>query len=129
MSDADMKATKASSRIVRSLRRGFTLLELLIVIAILGLLAMLAAPQLMNVLGGAKQDAAKLQIDTLGQSLDLYRLDTGAYQSAPCRLCLRGSGDVLIEGCCDKIAHGLFRDVRPGHEVGAAGQHVRQHIR
>lgn len=58
---------------------GFTLLELLIVIAILGLLMAIATPQLMRVLGGAKQDAARLSIDALGQSLDLYKLDVGSY--------------------------------------------------
>lgn len=60
-------------------RRGFTLLELLVVIVILGLIMAIATPQLMKLLGGAKQDAAKLQMQALGQSLDLYKLDVGSY--------------------------------------------------
>jgi general secretion pathway protein G len=57
--------------------RGFTLLELLIVIAILGLLGTLTAIQLSSYLGRARGDTAKLQIDQLVAALDLYRIDIG----------------------------------------------------
>lgn len=60
---------------------GFTLLELLVVLAILGLLAAIAAPQVLKHLGGAKRDAARIQIQNLAATLDLYRLDTGRYPS------------------------------------------------
>jgi general secretion pathway protein G len=60
-------------------RDGFTLLELLVVLVILGLLASVTAPAVGRYLGGAKVDAAKLQIQTLATTLDLYRLDTGTY--------------------------------------------------
>jgi general secretion pathway protein G len=59
--------------------RGFTLLELLVVLTILGLLAALAGPQLMSLLGGAKTKAARLQIERLETVLDLYKLDVGGY--------------------------------------------------
>ena len=62
--------------------RGFTLLELLVVLVILGLIASFAAPQVMNYLGGAKSDAAKIQIANLSTALDLYRLDVGRYPTA-----------------------------------------------
>ena len=61
--------------------RGFTLLELLVVLTILGLLAALAGPQLMGLLGGAKTKAARLQVDGLETVLDLYKLDVGGYPS------------------------------------------------
>ena len=58
---------------------GFTLIELLVVLVILGLLAAIAAPRAVRYLGGAKSDAAKLQIESLGAALDLYKLDVGRY--------------------------------------------------
>lgn len=62
-------------------QRGFTLIELLVVLVILGLLASLAGPKVINYLGGAKSDSAKLQIEEFGASLDLFKLETGRYPS------------------------------------------------
>jgi general secretion pathway protein G len=58
---------------------GFTLLELLVVLVILGLLAAIAAPRVMSYLGGAKTDTARIQIESLSTTLDLFRLDVGRY--------------------------------------------------
>ena len=58
---------------------GFTLLELLVVLVILGMLAAFAVPQVMNYLGGARSDAANIQVSNLSTALDLYRLDVGRY--------------------------------------------------
>lgn len=63
-------------------QRGFTLIELLVVLVILGLLASLAGPKVMNYLGGAKSDSAKLQIEEFGASLDLFKLETGRYPTS-----------------------------------------------
>lgn len=65
----------------RHRERGYTLVELLVVLAILGLLVALAAPRLIQYLGGAKTDTARIQIERLGGILDLYRLELGRYPS------------------------------------------------
>jgi general secretion pathway protein G len=71
--------TEVSS--VRRSEEGFTLLELLVVITILGLLIALVAPRLATVLGGAKDKIAAQSIDRLGTVLDMYKLDVGTYPS------------------------------------------------
>ena len=58
---------------------GLTLLELLVVLIILGLVAALAVPQVMQYLGSAKSKTARIEIDNLAATLDLYRLDAGRY--------------------------------------------------
>lgn len=60
-------------------RRGFTLLELLVVITILALLAAIVAPQVLKRIDPAKKKAAITQVGLLGQALDQFRLDTGRY--------------------------------------------------
>ena len=60
---------------------GFTLIELLVVLVILGLLAGLAGPRVLNYVTKAKTDTAVLQIEELGAVLDLYFLDFGQYPS------------------------------------------------
>jgi general secretion pathway protein H len=59
--------------------RGFTLIELLVVLLILGMIAGIAGPQIMNYLGESKAKAAKLQISEFEGTLDLYKLDVGRY--------------------------------------------------
>ncbi|MBF0310861.1 MAG: type II secretion system major pseudopilin GspG [Magnetococcales bacterium] len=63
------------------MREGFTLIELLVVLVILGLLISIAAPSLFEQMSKAKRDTAALQIENLGSSLDLYRLNIGGYPS------------------------------------------------
>ncbi|NKN32656.1 type II secretion system major pseudopilin GspG [Marichromatium bheemlicum] len=65
----------------RSHTDGFTLIELLVVLAILGLLAGVVGPQVMKFLDSSKSKTAKLQIDNLAATLDLYRLEVGRYPS------------------------------------------------
>ena len=59
--------------------RGFTLLELLVVLAILGLLIGLVAPAALRQLGSAKEKIAHQSIERLAGVLDIYKLDVGAY--------------------------------------------------
>ena len=65
----------------RQNQQGFTLMELLIVLLILGMLASIAAPQAVKYLGRAKSDTAQLQIEALAMNLDFYKLDVGEYPS------------------------------------------------
>ncbi len=60
---------------------GFTLIELLVVLSILSLLAFIAVPQVLKYLSGAKTDTARIQVQNLAGTLDLYRLDVGSYPS------------------------------------------------
>ena len=61
---------------------GFTLVELLVVLAILGMLAALVGPQVLNQLGGAKSKTAVIQINDLEQALEIYKLDVGRFPSS-----------------------------------------------
>jgi general secretion pathway protein G len=58
---------------------GFTLLELLVVMVIIGLLAGLVAPRYFEQVGKSNTKIARAQIESLGKALDQYRLDVGAY--------------------------------------------------
>ncbi len=60
-------------------RHGFTLLELLIVIVIIGLLASVVAPKLIGRIGKSKTVVARAQVESFGTALETYRLDTGEY--------------------------------------------------
>lgn len=59
----------------------FTLLELLVVVAIIGLLAGYVGPKFFGQLGKAEVKAARAQLDSLEKALDQYRLDVGRYPS------------------------------------------------
>jgi len=62
-----------------SARVGFTLLELLVVVAIIGLLAGYVGPRYFGQLGKAEVKAARAQMDGIAKALDAYRLDVGRY--------------------------------------------------
>ncbi len=69
---------------LRSLRqsRGFTLLELLVVLVVLGLLAGIVGPKYFAQLGKSEAKVARAQIEGLAKALDLYRLDVGRYPTS-----------------------------------------------
>jgi general secretion pathway protein G len=60
-------------------QRGFTLLELLVVLVVLGLLAGIVAPKYFSQLGRSQVKVARAQIEGLSKALDLYRLEVGHY--------------------------------------------------
>ncbi len=63
----------------RQKKKGFTLIEILVVMVMIAMLAALVAPRLFPKLGKGKQSTAKAQIALLEQSLDQFRLDVGRY--------------------------------------------------
>lgn len=62
--------------------RGFTLIEIMVVIVIIGLLVSVVGPNLMSKLGSAKTKTARIQLEDLAAALDLYFLEVGAYPSS-----------------------------------------------
>ncbi len=91
----DDRAHGATAPIDRRHQAGFTLVELLVVLIILGLIAAFAAPQVIKYVGGAKSDSAKIQVERLSSVLDLYRLQVGRYPSGDEGL------DALVEAPAD----------------------------
>jgi general secretion pathway protein G len=76
-----MIRTESLGQVRRERQKGFTLVEILVVVAIIAMLAALVGPRLFPKLGKGKQAAAKAQIELLGQALDQLRLDVGRYPS------------------------------------------------
>ncbi|MGH8667653.1 MAG: type II secretion system major pseudopilin GspG [Burkholderiales bacterium] len=88
--------------------RGFTLLELLVVVVIIGLLAGFVAPRYFGQVGKSEVAVAKAQIDALEKALDQYRLDTGKYPS----------GELGLKALVD----------RPASEPKWAGPYLRKAV-
>jgi general secretion pathway protein G len=83
---AELKENEVEDTVMKNLtckyrktQGGFTIIELLIVMAILGMLAVMVAPNLFNQADSARRDAVLTQISSLSSALDAYRLDMGQY--------------------------------------------------
>ncbi|HYS49480.1 MAG TPA: type II secretion system major pseudopilin GspG [Xanthobacteraceae bacterium] len=74
--------TRAAGRRAKRRQRGFTLVEILVVITIIGLIMALVGPRVINYLGESKAKAAKIQIASFSSALDLFYLDAGRYPSS-----------------------------------------------
>ena len=74
--------SRCRPRSERQQQAGFTLLELLVVMVIIGLLASIVAPQYFAQIGKSNAKVARAQIESFGQALDQYRLDVGHYPTS-----------------------------------------------
>ena len=81
----------------RNRQAGFTLVEILVVITIIGLIMALVGPRVLGYLGESKAKAAKIQIESFSSALDLYYLDLGRYPTSAEGLAATG-GDVTVGG-------------------------------
>ena len=70
-------------RRVRGGEAGFTLVEILVVITIIGLIMALVGPRVLNYLAESKVKAARIQVESFASSLDLFYLDAGRYPRFP----------------------------------------------
>jgi general secretion pathway protein G len=89
----------------RRSERGFTLVEMLVVITIISIVMSLVGPRVLNYLADSKVKAAKIQIESFESALDFYRLDAGQFPSTS-------------EGL-----HALIE--RPGNSVPWGGPYLR----
>src|ERR1700684_3102419 len=80
-----MRYARQGRKAAAALRRGdagFTLVEILVVITIIGLIMAIVGPRVLNSLGESKVKAAKIQIESLSSALDLYYLDMSRYPAS-----------------------------------------------
>jgi general secretion pathway protein G len=79
-----MRLTRTAERstVATSARAGFTLVEMLVVLVIIGLIMGLVGPRVLNYLTDAREKTAKIQVESFKSAIDLYFLDTGRYPSS-----------------------------------------------
>ncbi|ACA16107.1 general secretion pathway protein G [Methylobacterium sp. 4-46] len=73
------RSGEAVRRPERDGKAGFSLVELLVVLAIIGMIATMVTPQVLGYLGRAKGETARIQVKNLAQAVELYYLDLGTY--------------------------------------------------
>ena len=93
-----MKKANGNYLQASSSQAGFTLIEILVVMAIIGMLAVMVAPNIFNQQAGAQRDAALSQISSLEAALDTYRLDVGQYPDSLDGLIENDSGRAAWNG-------------------------------
>lgn len=93
---------------IRNRRRGFTLVEMLLVITIIGILAALVIPKMMGRSEQARQTAARADISGIKTALDAYEVDNGFYPKSR-----NGLNDLLQQPTDAKNWHGPYLDKVP----------------
>src|SRR5262249_30831908 len=66
----------------RSIRAGFSLIELLVVLVIIGLIMGIVGPRVLNYLTDARKKTARIQIESFSNSIDLFFMDNGRYPTS-----------------------------------------------
>jgi general secretion pathway protein G len=112
-----------------ALQRGFTLLELLVVILIIALLTSVIGPRLFQQVSDARVRTARAQMKTLQDALVRYRLDTGAYPDATQGLGARQAAPAGVSGWLGPYLQGSVPNDPWGHAYvwrnpGADGHEV-----
>jgi general secretion pathway protein G len=74
-----LRTFSSGRRLGRAASDGFTLIEMLVVLTIIGLIMGLIGPRVLGYLGEARGKTARLQIESLSSALDLFYLDAGRY--------------------------------------------------
>lgn len=77
-----LNRSRVATETVSYTEQGFTLVEMLVVITIIGLIMGLIGPRVLNYLSESKVKAAKIQMQSFSSALDLFNLDSGRYPSA-----------------------------------------------
>lgn len=98
MNKRAMKKRAMNKRHANFTDQGFTLIEILVVMAIIGMLAVMVAPNIFNQQAGAQRDAAMANISSLEAALDTYRLDVGEYPDSLDGLMRNDSGRASWNG-------------------------------
>lgn len=80
--DGNENGHRAATAAGRMGEAGFSLVELLVVLAIIGMIATMVTPQVLGYLGRAKGETARIQVKNIAQSVELYYLDLGGYPSS-----------------------------------------------
>ncbi len=133
-----MRSPMGLERSVRSgqAEAGYTLLEILVVLTIIGMLAAIVAPRVLGYLGKAKSDTAKVQVKEISSALELYFLDNGSYppQQAGLKALVTATPEAkkwagpylkTAEGLTDPWGHPYLYKVPGAHgdyEIGTLGR-------